>query len=236
MKHLISINDLDKQEIKNILDVARDLKDKHQKQEVHKPLAGKTLGMIFSKASTRTRVSFEVGMYQLGGHALFLSASDMQLNRGETIADTAKTLSRYLDAVMVRTYDHEDIVHMATHATIPVINGLSDLLHPCQVLADVYTIKEKKGNLKELKIVYIGDGDNVAHSWAYAAGKLGLKLVICTPEDYKPNAQILKEASSKAKERGGSIDVLVEPQIAAQDADIIYTDIWVSMGKEEESS
>ncbi len=234
MKDLISINDLSRQEIEAIFNMTKEIKQKKISKESYTPLKGKTLGMIFDKASTRTRVSFEVGMFQLGGHALFLSASDLQLKRGETIIDTAKTLSRYLDAIVMRTYSHKDVVNMAKYATIPVINGLTDLLHPCQVLTDIYTILEKKQTLKELKIVYIGDGDNVANSWAYGAGKLGLQLVLCTPDEYKPNSEVLKEAKQTALSTGAEITLSDNPSEAVKNADIIYTDVWISMGKESE--
>lgn len=234
MKHLISINDLSRQEIEEIFKITKDIKTKHINHESYTPLKGKTLGMIFEKASTRTRVSFEVGMFQLGGHALFLSSSDLQLKRGETISDTAKTLSRYLDGIMIRAYKHKDVVNMSKYATIPVINGLTDLLHPCQVLSDIYTVLEKKKDPKKLKIVYIGDGDNVANSWAEGAGKLGLHLVLCTPKEYQPNKEILTQARKQATSTGAQIILLDDPNEAVKDADIVYTDVWISMGKEAE--
>ena len=216
--------------------MTKEIKQKHLKHEAYTPLKGKTLGMIFGKASTRTRVSFEVGMFQLGGHALFLSSSDLQLKRGETISDTAKTLSRYLDGIMMRTYSHQDVVNMSKYATIPVINGLTDLLHPCQLLSDIYTVLEKKKELKGLKIVYIGDGDNVANSWAEGAGKLGLNLVLCTPKEYQPNKEILKKAAKAAAAGGGKIILSDAPLKAVKGADIVYTDVWISMGKEAEEA
>lgn len=234
MKNLISISDLSVKDIKKIFNVTKQIKQKQRSNKSYTPLKGKTLGMIFGKASTRTRVSFEVGMFQLGGHALFLSASDLQLKRGETIVDTAKTLSRYLDGIMIRTYSHKDIGNMAKYASIPVINGLSDMLHPCQVLADLYTILEKKQILKGLKIVYIGDGDNVANSWAYGASKLGLQLVLCTPKKYEPNKEVIKEAKKISLSTGANIILSGDPSSAVKDADIVYTDIWISMGKESE--
>lgn len=234
MKNLISISDLSVKDIKRIFNVTKQIKQKQRSNKNYTPLKGKTLGMIFGKASTRTRVSFEVGMFQLGGHALFLSAGDLQLKRGETIVDTAKTLSRYLDGIMIRTYSHKDIGNMAKYASIPVINGLSDLLHPCQVLADIYTILEKKQSIKGLKIVYIGDGNNVANSWAYGASKLGLQLVLCTPKKYQPNKGVIKEAKKISLSTGASITLSADPSSAVKDADIVYTDIWISMGKESE--
>ncbi len=190
--------------------------------------------MIFAKSSTRTRVSFEVGMLQLGGHALFMSTQDMQLKRGETIHDTAKTLSRYVDGIMMRTYSHKDVLEMAEHATIPVINGLTDLSHPCQALTDIFTIIEKKGKPAGLKIVYLGDGDNVANSLALIAGKLGLHMVLCIPPGYEPDKGIIKEAQGLANNSGAKLELTNDPQAAASDADILYTDVWTSMGKEQE--
>jgi ornithine carbamoyltransferase len=234
MKHLISFDDLTRQEIEKIFELTKEIKKKQLNHEYYMPLKGKTLGMIFEKASTRTRVSFEVGMFQLGGHALFLSSSDLQLKRGETISDTAKTLSRYLDGIMMRTYNHQDVVNMSRYATIPVINGLTDLLHPCQVLSDIYTILEKKQHLKKVKIVYIGDGDNVANSLAEGAGKLGLNIVLCTPKSYQPNKDILKKALRSAGVTGARIVLSDNPREAIKNADIVYTDVWISMGKEAE--
>lgn len=233
-KDLLSVLELSEEDIKEIFATAKSLKDKQKKGEVYTPLTGKTLAMIFAKSSTRTRVSFEVGMLQLGGHALFLSTQDIQLKRGETIHDTAKTLSRYVDGIMMRTYSHKDVIEMAQYASVPVINGLTDLLHPCQALTDIFTIVEKKGVMKGLKIVYIGDGDNVANSLAECAAKLGLYMVLCTPPGYDPDKNILKTAEKAASATGGKIILTNDPQAAAQDADILYTDVWTSMGKEQE--
>lgn len=233
-KDLLSIHDLAVGDIKEIFDTARLLKEKQKSGQIYKPLAGKTLAMIFAKASTRTRVSFEVGMLQLGGHALFLSTQDIQLKRGETIHDTAKTLSRYVDGIMMRTYSHKDVIEMAKFATIPVINGLTDLLHPCQALTDIFTIIEKKGKAQGLKIVYIGDGDNVANSLASIAGKLGLYMVLCTPVEYEPDKEILQKAKEQAVDSNGRIELTNDPLAAAAEADILYTDVWTSMGKEQE--
>ncbi len=235
-KDLISINDLTKKEIQEILATAKAIKKKRKMGIAYTPLKGKTLGMIFVKPSTRTRVSFEVGMYQLGGHALFLSHDDLQLHRGETICDTARTLSRYLDGIVVRTFDHKDVLDMAKYAYVPVINGLTNLLHPCQVLADIFTIAEKKGSLKGLKIVYIGDGNNVANSWAYAAAKLGLNMVLCTPKTYAPDKNVLKQAQETADLTGANICLMDDPREAVHGADVIYTDVWISMGKESEKT
>lgn len=234
IKDLISILDLTVAEIEEIFATARRCKEKQKKGEEYTPLKGKSLAMIFAKSSTRTRVSFEVGMLQLGGHALFMSTQDMQLKRGETIHDTAKTLSRYVDGIMMRTYSHKDVLEMAEHATIPVINGLTDLSHPCQALTDIFTIIEKKGKPAGLKIVYLGDGDNVANSLALIAGKLGLHMVLCIPPGYEPDKGIIKEAQGLANNSGAKLELTNDPQAAASDADILYTDVWTSMGKEQE--
>jgi ornithine carbamoyltransferase len=200
-------------------------------REFYRPLTGKTLGMIFDKSSTRTRISFEVGMFQLGGIALFLSSRDTQIGRGETIPDTARIMSRYLDGIMIRTYAQEAVEEFARYATIPVINGLTDLLHPCQILSDLFTIMEKKGTYEGLKIAYIGDGNNVANSWLNAAARLPFRLALACPENYAPNPFILKRASKEA-EKG--VTLCLKPEEAASDADVIYTDVWASMGQEAE--
>jgi ornithine carbamoyltransferase len=221
-------------ELQDLLHLAIDLKEKHQKGMALRPLAGKTLGMIFEKASTRTRVSFEVAMFQLGGHALFLSGHDTQIGRGETIADTARVLSRYVDGLMVRTFGHENVTELAEHATVPVINGLTDLHHPCQVLADILTLWEKKGTLKGLTVTYIGDGNNMANSWLIAAPKFGLNLRIATPPGYECDAGVVEQAKGLAKFHGTEIVLTHDPVAAVKDTDMIYTDVWASMGQEEE--
>ncbi|MTH53262.1 ornithine carbamoyltransferase [Bacillus mangrovi] len=198
-------------------------------------LAGKTLAMIFEKSSTRTRVSFEAGMLQLGGHALFLSNSDLQLGRGESIADTAKVLSGYTDAIMIRTFEHSKAEELAKHASVPVINGLTDLYHPCQALADLLTIKELKGDFKDKKVVYIGDGNNVAHSLMIACAKTGMDFTIACPEGYEPDEAVRLKALEAASQTGADICVTHTPQEAVAGADIIYSDVWASMGQEEES-
>lgn len=190
-KDILSIHDLSREEVRQILDTARVLKIKKLTGEVFQPLKGKTLGMIFQKASTRTRISFEVAMWQLGGYALYLNAADLQLRRGETIADTARVLSRYLDALMIRTYAHQDVVELAAYSDIPVINGLTDLLHPCQALSDLFTIEEKKGTLAGLKLVYVGDGNNMAHSLMYAGAKVGMHVTVCCPRTTCPMPRLL---------------------------------------------
>lgn len=233
-KDIISIHDLGREEVDQILDTAHSLKMKQKLSEDYQPLKGKTLGMIFQKSSTRTRVSFEVGIWQLGGYALYLSASDLQLNRGETVADTARNLSRYLDAVMIRTYDHQDVIDFACHSSIPVINGLTDLLHPCQVLSDLFTIKEKKRDLKNLKLVYIGDGNNMAHSLMFGGAKMGMQIVICSPSAYEPDPEITRLARLDAAGTGATISLQDDPLKAVEDADIVYTDVWTSMGQEKD--
>lgn len=199
-------------------------------------LAGKSLAMIFQKSSTRTRVSFEVGIYQLGGQALFLSSHDIQLGRGETIADTAQVLSRYTDGIMARTFAHEDVVELARHGSIPVINGLTDLLHPCQAMADYFTLSEVFGDLRGRKLAYIGDGNNVAHSLMLAAPKVGMDIAVATPAGFEPDAAILALAQKDAHQAGVKIDILDDPTAAAVDASAVYTDVWASMGQEEDAA
>lgn len=233
-KDLISIHDLSREEVDQILDTTHILKMKQKLGEIYHPLKGKTLGMIFQKSSTRTRVSFEVGMWQLGGYALFLSANDLQLNRGETIADTARNLSRYLDGIMIRTFSHQDVVDLAEYGSIPVINGLTDLLHPCQVLADLFTIREKKQSLEGLKLVYIGDGNNMAHSLMFGGAKTGMNIVICSPSGFEPDPEVTRLSRLDASKSGATITIQDDPIEAVKTADIIYTDVWTSMGQEEE--
>jgi len=236
MKHLISIHDLTKEEIYEIFNLSKKLKTDLKEGREHKLLKGKTLGMIFTKSSTRTRVSFEVGMYQLGGYPLFLSAGDIQLGRGETIYDTAQVLSRYLDGIMIRTYAHQDVVDLARYGSIPVINGLTDLMHPCQVLADLFTIIEKKGKLEGLKLAYVGDGNNMAHSLLHGCAKVGMDISVATPPNYECNNTIVAEAIEDAKLSGSKIVLTYDPVEAIQDADVVYTDTWVSMGQEAEKN
>ena len=234
-KDLLSIHDLTTEEVYEILDLAKELKAKQKAGIEHHILKGKTLGMIFQKSSTRTRVSFEVGMYQLGGTALFLSGSELQIGRGEPIKDTARVLSRYLDGVMIRTFAHADVEEFAKYADIPVINALTDLLHPCQVLTDLLTIQEHKGKkFKGLKLAYIGDGNNMTHSLMYGCAKVGMHFSVATPSGYEPNAAVTKNAVEDAKLTGGSITVGHDIFAAAKDADILYTDVWASMGQESE--
>lgn len=234
MKHLISLNDLTTNEAEDILQLAVKLKRELKAGTPHPLLKGKTLGMIFGKSSTRTRVSFEVGMYQLGGHALFLSSNDIQLGRGETVSDTARVLSRYLDGIMIRTFKHSDVEDLARYGTIPVINGLTDLLHPCQALADLLTVYEHKGRLKGLKMAYIGDGNNMAHSLLNGCAKVGMDIAVASPKDYQCNEEIVAGARLSAKASGSNILITEDPEEAISRADAVYTDTWVSMGQEAE--
>lgn len=235
-RDFIALIDYTTEELRYLIDQAIDLKRKNRLGEVYQPLKGKTLGMIFEKNSTRTRVSFEVGMYQLGGHALFLSGQDLQIGRGETILDTAQTLSRYLNGIMIRTYAHKTVIELARGATIPVINGLTDLMHPCQALADYQTIYEKKGKLEGIKLAYIGDGNNMVHSLMMGGSKLGLHVAVATPEGYDPDEEIVKLSKEQANLTGGQITFHRDPKEAAADADVIYTDVWASMGFEQEQA
>jgi ornithine carbamoyltransferase len=224
------IADWSREELVQVLDLADELKQKQRAREPHQLLPGRTLGMIFQKPSTRTRVSFEVGMYQLGGTALYLSAGDLQLGRGETIKDTAVVLSRYLDAIMIRTFAQSDVEELAEHASIPVINGLTDAAHPCQALADVMTIRERFGRIEGLKVVYLGDGNNVCASLMVACAKLGADFVAATPAGYRPPEQAVQIAD----EAGGNVELVDDPHAAAKGADVLYTDVWTSMGQDAE--
>ncbi|HKB86999.1 MAG TPA: ornithine carbamoyltransferase, partial [Ignavibacteriaceae bacterium] len=231
----ISINDLTLEEMYEIFDVSKTLKELHHTGQPHKWLAGKTLGMIFAKPSTRTRVSFEAGIYHLGGIGMYFGPNDLQLKRGETISDTAKVLSRYLDGIMIRTFDHQDVVDLARFGSIPVINGLTDLLHPCQVLTDLFTVLEKRRGLKGLKLTYIGDGNNMAHSLLNGCSKVGMHISIASPSGYKPDKNIVNDAKANAKYMGSKVEILDDPAAAVKNADIIYTDVWASMGQEAEA-
>ncbi|NLC83943.1 MAG: ornithine carbamoyltransferase [Ruminococcaceae bacterium] len=232
MKHFISLADLTPVEFNNLLDLAGQLKQEFKSGQQKKPLAGKTLAMIFSKSSTRTRVSFETGMYQLGGHALFLSHHDIQLGRGESIHDTAKVLSRFVDGIMIRTFSHQDVIDLAEHGTIPVINGLTDLMHPCQALADLQTVREHRGELKGRKLAYLGDGNNVAHSLLHACALAGMNIAVASPAGYSCDPVCVAEAQAIAAQTGAEIIMTTDAAAAAKDADAIYTDTWVSMGQE----
>lgn len=235
-KDLLSIHELSLDEVNQILHLAGELKDKQKRGVEHRLLQGKTLGMIFQKSSTRTRVSFEVGMWQLGGAGLFLSAADLQIGRGEPVRDTARVLSRYLDGIMIRTFSHDEVVELAKYADIPVINGLTDLQHPCQALADIFTVREYKGTLKGLKLAYIGDGNNMANALLHACAKVGMDIAVATPAGYTPNAQAVAEAQADAAVSGSKILLGNDPLAAAAGADVVYTDVWASMGCEQEQA
>ncbi|NWF90912.1 MAG: ornithine carbamoyltransferase [Ignavibacteriaceae bacterium] len=235
-KDLISIHDLTLEEVNEIFEVSKTLKQKQLIGEPHRVLEGKTLGMIFTKPSTRTRISFETGIYQLGGIGMYFGPNDLQLGRSESISDTAKVLSRYLSGIMIRTFAHQDVIDLAEGASIPVINGLTDLLHPCQVLADLFTILEKKGKLLGLKLAYIGDGNNMAHSLLNGCSKVGMHISIASPSGYKPNAEIVNNAKKNAKYMGSKVEILDDPVTAVKNADIVYTDVWASMGQEAEAA
>jgi len=230
-KDMLTIHDLDAGGFDEIFSRAKRLKDLLYRGVAHDSLKGKTLGMLFDKSSTRTRLSFEAGIHQLGGMGIFLSRRDVQLGRGETVADTAKVMSRYIDGIMIRTFEQDLIEEFAKYATIPVINGLTDLLHPCQVLSDIFTIIEKKGGYEGLKIAYIGDGNNMTNSWINAAARLPFHLDIACPEGYDPDEFILERGIRESKE---GIELLRIPADAASGADVIYTDVWASMGQEDE--
>ena len=233
-KDLLAIHNLSPAEVEEIFQLTADLKQKQKAGIEHPLLKGKTLGMVFQKSSTRTRVSFEVGMYQLGGMALFLSANDLQMGRGEPIKDTGRVLSRYLDGIMIRTYAQKDVEELAAWSSIPVINGLTDSHHPCQVLADLFTVREKMGSLKGLKLAFLGDGFNMANSLMEGGARTGMHIVIATPPGYEPKPEIVARAQQAAQETGGSIVVLNDPREAATGADVLVTDVWSSMGHEAE--
>lgn len=227
--HLLTIADLSKEDIDGLIKRAASLKERHKKGIPHHPLRGKTLGLIFEKSSTRTRVSFETAMYHLGGDAIFISQRDSQIGRGEPIKDTARVMSRYVDAIAIRTFGHEIIEEYARYSTVPVINGLTDTHHPCQVLADILTVVEKKGGYENIKACWIGDGNNMANSWIEAACRLGFKLTLACPKGYQPDAKILSSA------KGADIRLTESVEEAAKDADVLNTDVWASMGQEKEA-
>lgn len=235
-KDLLSIYDLSISEVNDILDLAKMLKAQLKNGEEHHLLKGKTLGMIFQKSSTRTRVSFEVGMWQLGGSALFLNANDLQIGRGEPVKDTARVLSRYVDGIMIRTSSHDEVIEMAKYATIPVINALTEMMHPCQALTDIFTVMEHKGKLQGLKMAYIGDGNNMVHSLIQACAKVGMDIAIATPKGYEPDAAIVADARKVAALTGSKITLGNDPLVAAEQADVLYTDVWASMGRETEQN
>lgn len=230
-RDLVTWLDYTVEEVHELLSLASYLK----KNPHSKILEGKTLGMIFEKSSTRTRVSFEAGMLQMGGHAIYLNSRDIQLGRGESIEDTARVLSSYVDGIMIRTFETEKVTQLAEYASIPVINGLCDTYHPCQALADVLTILERKGTLKGVKAVYIGDGNNVAHSFMILCAMLGMEVVVSCPEGYEPGKEIIESTMNLAKKSGGSFELTHDPNEAVKGADVVYTDVWASMGQEEEA-
>jgi ornithine carbamoyltransferase len=233
-RHLLSLKDYARDEIEEIFDLAAQVKaDPHSYGGV---LQGKSLGMIFQKPSTRTRVSFEVGMFQLGGQALYLGADAVQLARGESVADTARVLSRYVHGIMARVYSHQDILDLAKHGSVPVINGLSDLLHPCQALSDYFTLRERRGGFEGLKVAYVGDGNNVAHELIFGAVKLGCSMSVASPQGYEPNQLIVKSAAREAQRLGTQPpEIVADPYAAVAGADVVYTDVWTSMGQEGEA-
>ncbi|OGU66102.1 MAG: ornithine carbamoyltransferase [Stygiobacter sp. RIFOXYA12_FULL_38_9] len=235
-KSLIEIHHLSLEEIYQIFDLSAELKQDRLIGRKHHVLEGKKLGMIFSKPSTRTRVSFEVGIYELGGTGLYFNQNDLQLKKSESVSDTAKVLSRYLDGIMIRTFDHQDVIDLAKHGSIPVINGLTDLHHPCQVLCDLFTVLEKRRTLRGLKLAYIGDGNNMAHSLLHGCSKVGMDIAIASPSGYMPADFVVKESQENAKYMGSKIEILEDPIAAVKDADIIYTDVWASMGQEKEAA
>jgi len=233
-RHFLSLKDWAPEEIEKLFDLTARIKaDPHAWRQA---LSGRSLGMIFQKPSTRTRVSFEVGMFQLGGQALFLGSDDIQLHRGETVADTAQVLSRFVHGIMARVFAHQDVLDLARHGTVPVINGLSDLLHPCQALADYFTLRERTGRLAGLKIAYVGDGNNVCHELMFGAIKLGLRMGVASPSGYEPDRLIFKSAAREAQKLGTPVpEVTSDPMEAVAGADVVYTDVWTSMGQEAEA-
>jgi ornithine carbamoyltransferase len=233
-KDLLDVAALSKAEVETLLTLAVRLKEKQRRGIAHPLLQGKTLGLLFQKPSTRTRVSFEAGMNQLGGHAMVLPMADIQLSRGESVADTARVLSRYLDGIVIRTYDHAAVQEWASEATMPVINGLTDLSHPCQALSDLLTIREEKGRLKDIKIAYVGDGNNVANSLVEAAAKMGMTIALGCPSGYQPDQHVVDLARIEAAKTGAVIELSDDPYVAVKEADVIYTDVWISMGRERE--
>jgi ornithine carbamoyltransferase len=233
-RDFLRVNDWAPDELLFVLELADRLKARQREHIDHRHLEGRTLGMIFQKPSTRTRVSFEVGMFHLGGAALYLAAGDLQLGRGETIKDTARVLTRYLDGIMIRTFAQADVDELAAHADIPVINGLTDEFHPCQALADVMTIRERLGEFDGVRVAYLGDGNNVCHSLMVACAKLEMDFVAATPEGYEPDETVVGWAREAAEASGGSVEVAHDPRAAAQGADVLYTDVWTSMGQDED--
>lgn len=232
-KDFVSIADYSREEIESIFDLTAELKAKTKKREEHHICKGLTMSMIFAKPSARTRISFETGMYQLGGYALYLSPNDIGIGKREAVKDIAQVISRYNDIIMARLFAHEHMLELAKYATVPVINGLTDYNHPCQIMADIFTVKEHRGNLDNLKITYIGDGNNIANSWINLAAKLPMHLVICSPSGYEPDKATLEYANKAGISK---VEVLTDPVASVKDSDVVYTDVWASMGQEEEAA
>jgi ornithine carbamoyltransferase len=234
MRHLVSVEQLSTLEVRDLLELAVELKDEWGKGGNRPVLAGKTLGMVFQKPSLRTRVSFEVGMSQLGGRAMYLSPQEIRLGQRESVADVARVLSRFVDGIMARVFDHADVEGLAAYASVPVINGLSDYVHPCQGLSDVLTIFEKRGALQGLVLAYVGDGNNVAHSLLFTGSKVGMEVRVSTPSGYEPSDEVVSKATEFARETGGRVVLDADPRSAVSGADIVYTDTWASMGQEDD--
>ncbi len=232
-RSFLSISDLTKEEVLQVLEYAEELKKDKFKDQT---LKNKSIGLVFMKPSTRTRLSFEVGVYQMGGQPIYIQGSSTQMSRGEDIKDTARVLSRYLDGIIIRTYSHSEVEELDKYSNFPVINALTDYLHPCQILADLQTIKEKFGKIEGLKLAYVGDGNNMANTWVIAGGLMGLNVSVGTPEGYEPNGKAVAEGIKFAKETGAKIEIVNDPIEAVKGADIIYTDVWVSMGQEKDST
>jgi len=234
-RDFLRIPDFTRDEVAGILETTARLKKENKEGKPHRLLEGKSVGMLFNKSSTRTRISFEVGIHQLGAQAVVLSGDKIQMGRGETRSDTAKVFSRYLDALVIRTYAHEEVEELAKAADIPVINALTDMYHPCQILSDMFTIVEKRGSLDGVKVAYIGDGNNVAHSWLLGSAVMGLNLAVACPSSYEPDARVVAEAQGLAKKSGARLEIVHDPNAAANNADVLYTDTWVSMGQDDET-
>jgi ornithine carbamoyltransferase len=235
-RHLLAIADLSIEELRALLDLAVDLKAAWRSGTAGKPLAGRILAMLFEKPSLRTRVSFEVAMHHLGGHAMYIAPQEVELGRRETVPDAARVLSRYVDAIVLRTFGHEHVVELAEHATVPVINGLSDREHPCQALADLLTVREHRGALGGLRLAWVGDGNNVCNSLMLAAAKTGMRAAIACPPAYRPNPEVVAAAQDAARLTGGEVTIHADPREAVRCADVVYTDVWISMGQERESA
>jgi ornithine carbamoyltransferase len=235
-RDLVSIRDLAREEIEELFTLASDLKGRLKRGEPHPLLAGKTLALIFEKPSLRTRVTFEVAMTQLGGHAIYLAPQDIRMGARETVEDAARNLARWVDGIVARTFDHAVVEQLAQHAGIPVVNGLTDLLHPCQVLGDLFTLREKRGRLGGLRVAFVGDGNNVCNSWLHGAAKMGIHLTVACPQGYEPDRDVLAKAREEAAATQARLDIVHDPLHAARGADVLYTDVWTSMGQEADQS